>query len=267
MLTVSQCPWTGPYGLPSSGLRSKGPTCVALKRAMSRMGFLEWGVFDEHFNQPLAHALGLWDPGHAGYGKGRWEKIRAARVPKGLDHAGEYALDAVALGLIREDYAEQHPPPPPYPPLVYPHEKGWASYSGGYVHQTGGISGNYALDFLAAPGTPVLAPEDGTVSRTSGYDPATGLHGANRDVFGWSVYLRCKGGFWYDTHYGRIVVKGGSVVKVGDLLGYVGDWPHDRGRSHTHRGYTSFTHLSYLSKNKVRACAAAPHVLRRNGSV
>lgn len=268
MLTVAQCPFTGPYGLPSSGLRSKGPTCEALKRSMSRLGFLPWSLgFDEHFNDPLSDALAEWDPGHSGYGKGRWEKLRAARIPKGLAHAGEYACDAVALELIRQDYAEQHPPPPPYPSLVYPHEKGWASYSGGYIHTTGGISGNQALDFLAPPGTPVLASEAGTVSRTSGYDPLSGLHGANQDVFGWSVYLRCRYGFFYSTHYGRLVVKAGTQVLAGDLLGFVGDWPHDRPRSHTHLGYTSFTHISRISTAKIRSVAAAPRVEARNGGV
>lgn len=268
MLTEAQCPWTGPYGLPSSGLRSKGPTAEALKRGMSRLGHLDWSEdFDQQFNQRLANALSEWDPGHTGYGHGRWMKIRAARVPAGMAHAGEYALDAVALQLIRQDHVQQHPPPPPYPDLVYPHEKGWASYCGGYLHSTGGIAGNWAYDFLAAASTPVLASEAGTVSRTSGHDPATGLHGSNRDVFGWSVYLRCKGGFYYSTHYGRLVVAAGSVVRAGDLLGFVGAWPHDPGRSHTHLGYTSFTHVSYLSKNKIRAVAAAPRVEARGPRV
>lgn len=263
MLTVTQVPPTYPYGLPSSGLKSKGPTAEALKRAMSRLGYLPWQDFDQHFNQPLSDALAKWDPGHSGYGKGRWEKIRAAKVREGA-HAGEYALDSVAQQLIQDEYAAAHPPLPPYPPLIYPHEKGWRSYSGGYLHQTGGIAGNWALDFLADPLTPVLAVEDGEVSRTSGYAPSSGLHGPNRDVFGWSVYLRCKGGFWYSTHYGKLVVGAGSKLKVGDVIGYVGDWPGDRPRSHTHLGYTSFTHLSYLSKNKIRACAAAPRVHGRD---
>ena len=263
MLTEEQCPWTGPYGLPSSGLRSKGPTAKALKRAMSRLGHMPWQEFDDLFNQVLSNALAQWDPGHTGYGKGRWEKIRATKVPTGMDHAGEYALDSVALDLIREDYFEQHPPPAPYPSTVYPHEKGWASFSGGFLHETGGISGNWALDFLAEPGTPVLAPEAGTVSRTSGHDPATGLHGSHQDVFGWSVYLRGRFGFFYSTHYGKLVVGAGSQLRAGDLIGFVGDWPHDRPRSHTHLGYTSFTHISTISKNKIRAVAAAPRVAAR----
>jgi murein DD-endopeptidase MepM/ murein hydrolase activator NlpD len=233
---------------------------VALKRAMSRLGHLPWGDFDDYFNKPLANALAKWDPGNAGYGRGRWQKIRAARVPAELPHAGEYALDGPALQMIQDEWLAAHPPPPPVPTLVYPHDKDWHSYSGGYIHQTGGISGNYALDFLAAPLTPVLAPEAGTVSRTSGYDPATGLHGSNRDVFGWSIYLRTSWGFYYSTHYGRITVLAGSKVKAGDIVGFVGHWPNDIGRSHTHLGYTSFTHLSWISTSKIRAVAAAPRV-------
>jgi murein DD-endopeptidase MepM/ murein hydrolase activator NlpD len=220
--------------------------------------------YDDKFNQQLSDGLNEWDPGHTGYGKGRWTKARAQRIPAGKPHAGEYALDQTALDLIRADYLQQHPPPPPYPSLVYPHEKGYPSYSGGYVHQTGGIFGNYALDFLAAPGTPVLAVEAGTVSRTSGYDPATGLHGSNRDVFGWSVYLRCKTGFFYYTHFGKLLVRAGSVCRVGDVIGFVGDWPHDRPRSHTHLGFTSFTYFPTISKNKIRAVAAAPRVEGRH---
>jgi murein DD-endopeptidase MepM/ murein hydrolase activator NlpD len=228
---------------------------------MSRLGFLEWSEdFDEFFNQPLSHALDKWDPGHSGYGEGRWTKIRAAKVPAGMPHAGEYALDDTAQQLIRDDYKEQHPPPPPYPSLVYPHDKNFQSVCGGFLHQTGGISGNWAYDFLAGPGTPVLAPEDGTVSRTSGHDPSSGLHGSNQDVFGWSIYLKCTYGFYYATHFGRLTVAGGEKVRVGEVMGYVGDWPHDRPRSHTHLGYTNFTHVSRLSINKIRAVAAGPRV-------
>lgn len=149
---------------------------------------------------------------------------------------------------------------PVMPSLVYVHDKRFASYSTGNVHVTGGISGNYALDFMAEPGTPVLALEDGVISRTSGNDPRTGLHGSFRDVFGWSIYLKVRFGFYYLTHMGRLFVHGGDTVKVGDVIGEVGDWPHDRGRSHTHAGYTNILHLSYLSTRQIRTVAAAPRV-------
>lgn len=265
MLSVTQVPYTGPYGLPESGLKNKGDTNIALKRAMARLDLFPWtpDSWDDSFNRPLSDALAKWDPGHTGYGKGRWEKLRGAKIPATLPHGGEYALDPVAQQLIRDDYLKQHPPAPPYPSLVYPHEKGWHSVSGGYVHETGGIGGNWALDFLAAPGTPVLAVESGVVSRTAGHDPSTGLHGSNRDVFGWSVYLKCSGGFWYYTHFGRLLVTGGQTVRVGQVIGYVGNWPYDTPRSHTHLGYTHFTHSGYIARNKIRSCAAAPRVEAR----
>lgn len=261
MLTEKQCPFTGPYGLPESGLKSKGPTAEALKRAMSRLGYLPWVDFDQHFNEPLKDALAKWDPGRAGYGKGRWEKIRNTRVPASRPHGGEYALDGPALKLIQDEYAALHPPPPPYPPLVYPIDKDWPSAVPSFIHQTGGIFGNYALDWMAAPGTPVLASEAGTVSRTAGHDPASGLHGSNRDVFGWSVYLRVGvTGFYFDTHLGRLAVAAGQKLRAGDIVGWVGDWPYDRPRSHLHRGFTSFTYFPSISKNKILSVAAAPRV-------
>ena len=151
-------------------------------------------------------------------------------------------------------------PKPVVPSLVYPIDKDWRSSSGGWVHQTGGITGNYALDWMTDPGAPIVASEKGVVTRTGGHDPATGLHGDNRDVFGWSLYLRCKGGFYYDTHMGKLNVRAGDEVGVGDIVGFVGDWPHDRGRSHLHRGFTSFTYLASVSKAKIRAVSVAPRV-------
>lgn len=267
MLSEQQCPWTGPYGLPSSGLRYEGATNEALKRMLWRLELFHPPPYDDNFNQDLSDALALWDPGHTGYGKGRWTKARQARVPRGKPHEGEYALDSIALQLIREDYLLQHPPPPPYPANCYPHDKDWPSRCGGFLHETGGIGGNWAYDFLAGPATPVLAVEKGVVSRTAGHDPATGLHGANRDVFGWSVYLKCSYGFYYYTHFGRLLVAAGTQVRVGQVIGFVGDWPGDRPRSHTHLGYTNFTHVKSLSVAKIKTVASAPRVDGRNMGV
>ncbi|HSE43745.1 MAG TPA: hypothetical protein VLA89_00295 [Gemmatimonadales bacterium] len=105
-LTELQVPYTGPYGLVGSGHKSKGPTAEALKRALSRMGAptLPWTDFDAHYNGKLEAAFDWFDPGgQNGYGKGRWTKIRAARVPAGQTHAGEYALDFYARKLIQDE--------------------------------------------------------------------------------------------------------------------------------------------------------------------
>ncbi len=105
MLTSAQVPYTGPYSLATGPSKSKGPTAEALKRALSRMGApsLPWTDFDQHYNKNLEEAFDWFDPGKDGYGEGRWNKIRAARVPIGRDHAGEYALDFYSRKLIQDE--------------------------------------------------------------------------------------------------------------------------------------------------------------------
>lgn len=200
-----------------------------------------YGIGKRTLAKKCAHKAHL--PEYGMVGPLLYEKMR---------NAGAYgpAADRLLLQSIR----------PVMPSLVYIHDRDFHSYCGYSLHETGGIKYNMAYDFLAGPGTPVLAPESGTVSRTAGHDPSTGLHGVNRDVFGWSVYLRCKTGFFFMTHFGRLTIAEGSKVKAGDIIGYVGDWPHDRGRSHTHAGFTSWTRLRSVSTRKIKAVAAAPRV-------
>ena len=106
MLSERQVPYTGPYGLAASAHKSKGPTAEALKRAMSRLGYMPWRDFDQHYNATLEEALDKFDPGKDGYGDGRWRKLRAARVPFGLAHGGEWALDFYARTLIQDEAGE-----------------------------------------------------------------------------------------------------------------------------------------------------------------
>lgn len=126
--------------------------------------------------------------------------------------------------------------------LVYPHPAFAKSLyiAGGIdggIHETGGLSGNWALDFMAPGGTPLVAPQAATVMRISGHDPSLGeFPGA---VFGWNLYLKTVGGVTYFiTHIGRVDVHVGQKVKKGEQLGLVGSWPHDPGRSHSHIGVT-----------------------------
>jgi murein DD-endopeptidase MepM/ murein hydrolase activator NlpD len=90
---------------------------------------------------------------------------------------------------------------------------------------------------MAPGGTAVFAPEQATVWRLSGHDPAQGVIGG--DIFGWNIYLYTPGGvIYFGTHFGDKHVTVGQKVKAGTLIGHVGHWPHDPGRSHTHLGVT-----------------------------
>ena len=125
------------------------------------------------------------------------------------------------------------------PELCYPHPAGPGVVIGQGLHETGGLPGNWAMDFMAPGGWPVLAPCDGTVSRFSGHDPATGTHPPG-DVFGYSLYVKdAQGRTYFFTHLGSRSCEVGQRVESGQKLGRVGNWPHDPGRSHTHLGVTS----------------------------
>lgn len=252
-LTPQQFPETGPYSVKGLG-KHEGPTAISLKRAMSRMGLLRWTKFDNKFNRNLEKALDAWDPSGAnGYGTARWTKIRSAKVPQSLPHAGELALDAIAIALV-QDEAD----PVVTIPYVYPHPAGSGGHSGGFIHVTEGLPGNIALDFMAPGGTALLAPFDGKITKLSGHDPQTGVHGA--DIFGWSIYLeRADGLFAYMTHEGVRDCFVGEQVKEGQKIGAVGHWPHDPGRSHTHLGITSPRGTRDATEQLLKI-AAAPRV-------
>lgn len=65
---------------------------------------MPWTDFDAHYNQRLEAAFDWFDPGgRNGYAKGRWEKIRGARIPAGRPNAGDYALDLYSRKLIQDE--------------------------------------------------------------------------------------------------------------------------------------------------------------------
>lgn len=113
VLTPMQAPYTGPYYGPSDPRGpDKGKTAEALKRAVSRLGYLPWTDFDQHYNKNLEDAMkkfqqraGLSASGQ--YGKGSWDKLRAAVVPKEMPNGGEYALDRYARTLLQAEAGEQ----------------------------------------------------------------------------------------------------------------------------------------------------------------
>lgn len=128
------------------------------------------------------------------------------------------------------------------PPLCYPHPSGTVlgRPTARGIHTTDGLPGNYALDFMAPGGTPVLAPQGGTITRISGHRVLDYVLGSS--IMGRSVYLKTSGGVvYFATHLGDDLsqwCKVGDKVRIGQRLGTVAHWPHDEGRSHTHLGVT-----------------------------
>lgn len=98
------------------------------------------------------------------------------------------------------------------------------------THPTRGLSGYPAFDYMASPGTPVLAPEDGWIVGHSGHDPAQGPSG---DIFAWSLYFygRETHSMYFMTHLSD--TAGDGFYRKGSIIAYVANWG---ARSHVHVG-------------------------------
>jgi murein DD-endopeptidase MepM/ murein hydrolase activator NlpD len=130
------------------------------------------------------------------------------------------------------------------------------------LHVTAGLAGNVALDFMAAGGTVILAPQDCHVMRFSGHDPRIGVIGG--DIYGWSTYLHVPDGYYFLTHQDKRYVSVGQWVKKGTPIGRVGSWPHNPPRSHSHLG---FTHVKGEAASRARILKVASGPFRRDGSL
>lgn len=233
-LTEKQFPYTGPF---YEGDRNH-PTIKGLKRGQVRLGNLKQNLSDltDDFGLELKDALKAFQrdvgisPATGAYGRGTWMVLRSAKVPAEFPNAGQYAMDALALKLVREDALTR----------CYPHPEGSLSQICQGLHPTAGLSGNWAIDFCAPGGTKVLAVERATIRKLSGRDPASGAD-QTIGIFGWSIHYETSTGYrYFSTHYGaRSPLTIGQVVEVGQVLGTVGSWPGDPSRSHTHLGVTS----------------------------
>lgn len=89
---------------------------IAVKRAVSRMGFWLWQEFDDVYNERFAtegivefrKSVGL--SRSKVYDAATHAKLSKARVPKDLPHAGELAFDATALQMLDRAEAQKTPP-------------------------------------------------------------------------------------------------------------------------------------------------------------
>jgi hypothetical protein len=185
---------------------------------MSRLGYMPWEPekWDNLFNKKLEEALDKWDPGKNGYGTGRYDKIRAAVIKKGLPHAGEQALDATCINQVQtEAAAEQGKKTPDIGPL----EKGGASLLDfALSHDTTGIALFPATDTVWTKGTTIIAPEKITITQASSSNP------------GDACYAKGESGaeYWFGhmveaPPVGKVISKGGTIGKVGAWSGHT---PH-----------------------------------------
>jgi murein DD-endopeptidase MepM/ murein hydrolase activator NlpD len=141
--------------------------------------------------------------------------------------------------------------------LVYPHIGHSVVCQG--LHPTAGLPGNWAIDFCAAGGTPVVAVEDCKIKKLSGHDPS--LPPENLvGIWGWSIHYESSAGYrYFSTHYGKRFCSVGQTFSAGQVVGQVGSWPGNPGRSHTHLGVTSPFGESDARK-RILLVAGAPRV-------
>jgi len=113
---------------------SDGPDVEAYKRTVSRAGRWPWQTFDRAYSNGFAHGkpggnvpetgiagcqrqLGIQATGFVG--QATFNGLRSIRIPAGLPHAGEPAMDATAVKLINQAYDQfQKPPPSQKPPAL-----------------------------------------------------------------------------------------------------------------------------------------------------
>lgn len=95
-----------------------GPDIVAYKRCVSRAGRWPWQAFDDTFSNGFSHGRSgnVGESGVAGVqrqgkldptgwiGEKTFNLLRSIRIPEGLPHAGEPAMDAVAVGQINDAF-------------------------------------------------------------------------------------------------------------------------------------------------------------------
>jgi hypothetical protein len=205
-ISAADFPYTGPYSIEGNG-KHKGNTCIALKRAMARMGQIAWEPekWDNMFNQKLEDALDRWDGGKNGYAEGRWEKLRNAKIPSGEPHAGEWAIDSECKRLVKEEAKKEEP----WSGLGPTFNGGKSVLQHDCTHATSGIPLYPAFDDAFSQGTTIIAPEELTVTRASSSNPG--------DAF----YADGKSGlrYWFGhldsaPPVGKKIPKGNTVGKV-----------------------------------------------------
>lgn len=179
------------------------------------------------------------------------------KTDRGFNPTGTYWKPA--LKLLDEVQADLKAPVVVRPKMVFPIAGPDSQVFVGGLHETSGLAGNWALDFICKAGLGIVAPEAGTITRFSGHDPADD-EADHTGVYGLTTYLQTPAGYTYFiTHQGRRypTLRVGQHVQPGDLLGYVGD---QRFRpDHAHIGVTS-PKSEADAKAHITAVSKAPRI-------
>ena len=102
------------------------------------------------------------------------------------------------------------------------------------THETSGLPGYPAYDYMAPAGTPCVAPVSGKITRLSGKDPSQG--GPPGGALGYSIYMSGGGKSYFLTHLDKVLVKVGQRVKQGEQIAEVADGPSSWSSPHVHMG-------------------------------
>jgi hypothetical protein len=119
-------PFIRPLYPPDAVTRGKTPSPAgadieAVKRTVSRAGRWPWQAFDQAFSNPFSHGKSgnVSETGLAGVqrqlgidstgwmGEATYNGLRSIRIPAGLPHAGEAAMDATAIKLLESYVTEE----------------------------------------------------------------------------------------------------------------------------------------------------------------
>lgn len=111
---------------------------------------------------------------------------------------------------------------------------------GGGTHTLGNWESDNAIDIAAKNGTPILATQDGTITKTfaSSMDPSSQKAGIQ-------VHFGTADNEWFYTHLSRLAngIAPGTKVKKGQVIGYSGS---ANGVGHLHLGVKNGNPLDLL---------------------
>jgi murein DD-endopeptidase MepM/ murein hydrolase activator NlpD len=102
------------------------------------------------------------------------------------------------------------------------------------THETAGLPGFPAFDYMAPAGTPCVSPVDGKVYKRSGSAP--GAHCSPGGACGYSVYISGGGKSYFLTHIDKVTVGVGDRVRQGEQIAVVADGPRSWSTPHVHMG-------------------------------